>query len=152
MTEPAPPLNLEEYEAAARERLSRAAYDYFAGGAEDEVTLRANRAAFGRFWLRPRVLVDVGRVDASVEVLGTRIPFPVLLAPVAFQRLAHPEGERATARAAHTAGTVMVASTLATCCIEEIAAAAPAALWFQLYVYRDRELTRELVRRAEAAG
>ena len=146
------PVNLEEYEAAARAVLDRPAYDYYAGGAEDETTLRANRAAFARYHLRPRVLVDVGSVDLSTEVLGERLSLPVLVAPVAFQCMAHPEGERATARAARAAGTVMIASTLATCTVEEVAAEAPGPLWFQLYVYRDREITRDMVRRAEAAG
>jgi 4-hydroxymandelate oxidase len=148
----APPANLRELEALAREALPRAVYDYYAGGAEDETTLRANVDAFRRFALRPRVLVDVSRVDASVELLGDRIAFPVLLAPTAFQRLAHPEGELATARAAGNAGTILVASTLSTCSIEEIAASATGPLWLQLYVFRDRGLTRALVERAEAAG
>ena len=150
--QPDVPAALDALEEAAREKLSEAAYHYYAGGAEDEVTLRANRAAFGRFFLRPRVLVDVGEVDLSVELLGERLSMPVLVAPTAFQRLAHPEGERATARAARAAGTLMVASTLSTTTIEDTAAAAPGPLWFQLYVFRQREITRALVERAEAAG
>jgi 4-hydroxymandelate oxidase len=145
------PQNLSEYENAARSLLPRPVYDYFAGGAEDELTLRWNRASFGRFMLRPRVLVDVSRIDASVTVLGERFATPVLLAPTAFQRLAHAEGELATARAARTAGTVLVASTLSTFSVEEIAAEG-GALWLQLYVFRDRAITRALVERAEAAG
>ncbi|HEX8692008.1 MAG TPA: alpha-hydroxy acid oxidase [Longimicrobium sp.] len=148
----APPRNLEEYEAAARAVLPRDVYDYYAGGAEDERTLRANRDAYGWFYLRPRVLVDVGAVDLSVELLGERLSLPVLLAPTAFQRLAHPDGELASARAARAAGTLLVASTLATTAVEDVARAAPGPLWFQLYVYRRREITRELIRRAEAAG
>ncbi len=150
MTEPNH--RLDELENTARASLSEAAYNYYAGGAEDEVTLRANRAAFGRFFLRPRVLVDVSEVDLSVTLLGERLSMPVLLAPTAFQRLAHPEGEPASARAARAAGTLLVASTLSTTPIEEVAAAAPGPLWFQLYVFRQREITRELVERAEAAG
>jgi 4-hydroxymandelate oxidase len=146
------PATLDALEEVARENLSEAAYNYYAGGAEDEVTLQANRAAFGRFFLRPRVLVDVGEVDLSVELLGERLSMPVLVAPTAFQRLAHPEGERATARAARAAGTLLVASTLSTTTIEDTAAAAPGPLWFQLYVFRQREITRALVERAEAAG
>ena len=147
------PQNLEQYEAAARGLLPQATYDYYAGGAEDEVTLRANRAAFGRWFLRPRVLVDVGAVDTSVELLGERLSMPVLLAPAAYHRLAHPDGELATARAAHAAGTVLIASTVATTRVEEMrAAASPGPMWFQLYVFRDREITRELVRRVEACG
>jgi 4-hydroxymandelate oxidase len=144
--------SLAEYEEEARALLPAPVYDYYAGGAEDEVTLRANRAAFGRWFLRPRVLVDVSRVDPSVELLGERLSFPVLLAPTAFQRLAHPEGECATARAARAAGTLLVASTLSTCTLEETAGAAPGPLWLQLYLFRDREISRALIQRAEEAG
>ena len=147
------PGNVAGYEAVAEQRLPRSVFDYYAGGAEDEQTLRANRHAFTRYMLRPRVLVDVSRVDAGVRLFGSDAAFPVLIAPTAFQRLAHPDGELATARAAAAAGTICIASTLSTYPIEDIAAAAPAAmLWFQLYVFRDRSITEELVRRAEAAG
>ncbi len=146
------PWSLDEYEDAAREMLPRAVYDYYAGGAEDEVTLRANRAAYERYYLRPRVMVDVSRVDASVELLGERLAFPVALAPAAFQRLAHPDGELATARAARAAGTLLVTSTLSTYSVDGIAAAGGGPLWLQLYVFRDRGLTGELVERAERAG
>ena len=145
-------LNLDELEARARMRLTRDVYDYYAGGAEDEVTLRANRAAYASLALRPRVLVDVSAIDVSVELLGKRLPHPILLAPTAFQRLAHEEGELAVARAARQTGAVLVASSLSTYTIEEIAAAPAGELWFQLYVFRDRGLSAELVRRAEAAG
>jgi 4-hydroxymandelate oxidase len=145
------PQNIDEYEDAARSLLTRPIYDYYAGGAEDELTLRWNRASFGRFMLRQRVLVDVSHVDTSVTLLGERVAAPVLLAPTAFQRLANPDGELATARAARSAGTILVASTLSTFTIEEIAAEA-GALWLQLYVFRDRSITRGLVERAEAAG
>jgi isopentenyl diphosphate isomerase/L-lactate dehydrogenase-like FMN-dependent dehydrogenase len=152
MAEARLPLSPDALEAAAKEMLPPMVYDYYAGGAEDEVTLRANRAAYRRYALRPRVLVDVRDVDTSVELVGTRLAHPVLLAPTAFQRLAHPDGELATARAARRAGSILVASSLSTCTIEEIAAEAAGALWFQLYVFRDRELTRDIVQRAEAAG
>jgi 4-hydroxymandelate oxidase len=145
------PLNLFEFEALAREKLDPMAYDYFAGGAGDEVTLRANRAAFERIRLLPRVLVDVGERDLTTTVLSRPVSFPVLIAPTAFHRLAHPEGELATAKAARDAGTVMVLSSLSTTPMEEVAAVG-GERWFQLYVYRDREVTRELVARAEAAG
>jgi isopentenyl diphosphate isomerase/L-lactate dehydrogenase-like FMN-dependent dehydrogenase len=141
----------EELEAAARALLSPAVYDYFAGGAEDEVTLRANVSAFRRWSLRPRVLVDVQRIDTTLELLGVRLAHPILLAPAAFQRLAHADGEIATGRAARATETLLVASTLSTTPIEQIAAEAD-ALWFQLYVFRDRALSEEIVRRAEAAG
>jgi 4-hydroxymandelate oxidase len=149
---PLPPANLEEYEAVARAVLPRPAFDYYAGGAEDERTLRANRDAFGRFHLRPRVLVDVSNVDLTTELLGERLSMPILLAPTAFQRMAHPDGELATARAARAAGTLLVASTLATRTVEETCEAAPGPAWFQLYVYRDRAITVDMVRRAEACG
>ena len=147
------PVNVQAYESMAREKLPRAVYDYYAGGAEDEATLRANRSAFERYALRPRVLVDVSSVDTRVNLLDDFAGLPVLLAPTAFQRLADSDGELATARAAAAAGTILVASTLSTYPIEEIAAAAGSApLWFQLYVFRDRAITEALVRRAEAAG
>ncbi len=146
-------LNLDEYERAARETLPAAVYDYYAGGAGDESTLRENRAAFARYALRPRVLVDVSTIDTSVELLGARIASPVLIAPTAFQKLAHKDGELAAVRAAATQRTPYVASTLATTPIEAISAAAPDSnIWFQLYVFRDREITRDLVQRAENAG
>ena len=150
VTAPAP-LNVADYEALARARLPAAFYDYYAGAAGDELTLAANREAFDRLHLRPRVLVDVSRTDTATEVLGTPVAVPVLLAPTAFNKLAHPEGEEAAARAAAAAGTVMVASTFSTCSLEEIASAG-GPLWFQLYVYKDREVTRDLVLRAESAG
>jgi len=147
------PSNIAGYEQLAATRLAQPVYDYYAGGAEDEATLRGNRQAFGRYVLRPRVLVDVSSVDPVVRVLDDDIALPVMLAPTAFQRLAHTEGELATARAAAAAGTILVASTLSTYPIEEIAAAAPgASLWLQLYVFRDRTITEQLVRRAEAVG
>jgi len=146
------PVNLLEYEPLARQKLSESAYGFIAGAAEDEVTLRENRAAFQRLRLRPRVLVDVSKIDPSTTVLGQRIEFPVLLAPVAVQRLAHPDGELASARAAAAAGTIMALSTSASCSIEEVARAAEGARWFQLYFNRDREVTKRLVERAEVHG
>jgi 4-hydroxymandelate oxidase len=145
-------LNLEEFERAAEALLPRDVYDYYAGGAEDERTVRANREAYAHYALLPRTLVDVSRVDAGLDLFGLRINSPVLIAPTAFQKLAHPDGEAAAARAAAAFGTVYVASTVATLPIEVIAQASSALLWFQLYVFRDREITRELVQRAEAAG
>src|SRR4030067_679292 len=100
------PVRLAEYEHLARQALPKMAYDYIAGGAEDEVTLGENEAAFQRLKLRPRVLVDVSRVDASTRILGQLVEFPVLLAPIAIQCLAHPEGEQATAPAPAFGGTV----------------------------------------------
>lgn len=145
-------VNLDDLEALARERLTAMAYEYYAGGAGDEVTLRENRAAFERVSLRYRVLAGVDRRDARTTVLGQEVSLPVLVAPTAFHGLAHPEGELATARAAGAAGTVMVLSTLATQSVEDVVAAATGPVWFQLYVYKDRAVTEALVRRAEAAG
>jgi len=132
--------------------MERAFYDYYAGGAEDELTLAANRGAFSEVFLRPRVLVDVSRIETSGSVLKSPVSMPVLIAPTAFHRLAHPDGELATARAAGTARTLMVASTIATYTLEEIAREATGPLWYQLYVYKDRSLARNLIQRAEAAG
>jgi len=146
------PVNVADFEALAREALSREAYDYYAGGAQDEVTLRENRAAWDRLSLAYRVLVDVSRRDLTASVLGQPVAMPVLVAPTAFHRLATPEGELATARAAGAAGTVMILSTLSTSPIEAVVSAASGPVWFQLYVYRDRKATEGLVRRAEAAG
>jgi 4-hydroxymandelate oxidase len=146
------PVSLVEYEALARETLSRAAYDYFASGAGAEVTVRENQEAFRSIRLRPRVLVPVGRRAQSVTLFGRELPSPIIAAPMAFQKMAHPEGELATVLACAGAGVVFVASTVATVGLEEIAAATPAPKWFQLYVFKDRGVTRSLVQRAEAAG
>jgi 4-hydroxymandelate oxidase len=146
------PLTVDEYEALARERMERSAYDYYAGGSGDERTLAANSAAFDANMLRPRVLVDVSRIDVSTAVLGQPIDFPVLLAPTAFNRLAHPDGELAAARAARACGTIMIGSTLSTCALEEVSGACGGGLWFQVYVYKDRAMTQELIARAEACG
>jgi isopentenyl diphosphate isomerase/L-lactate dehydrogenase-like FMN-dependent dehydrogenase len=145
-------INLLELDKVAQQHMPHMAYDYYAGGAEDEVTLRENRAAFEQIALRPRMLVDVSAIDTSTTVLGQRVAAPILIAPTAMHRLGHPEGELATARGAGAAETLMVVSTLATSSLEDVAAAASAPLWFQLYVYKDREITRALVERAKAAG
>ena len=151
MTNPTPYLNLAEVEAAAKGRLTNLAYEYYVGGANDEVTVRENRSAFERLALRYHVLVDVSRRSTKSTVLGTAIDFPVLVAPTAFQRLACDEGEIATARAAAGAGTVMILSTASTCAIEDVAGVG-GLQWFQLYVYSDRGLTKALIERAEACG
>jgi len=145
-------LNLFELEALARERLPRAARDYYASGANDEITLARNREAFERAELWYRVLVDVARRQTATTVLGRPVSMPVLVAPTAFHAMAHAEGEAATARAASAAGTIMINSTLSNTAVEDVVAAADGPVWFQLYVYRDREATRALVERAEAAG
>lgn len=151
-TPPSDPLNLFDFERIAAERLPGAAYDYYASGAHDEVTLRENRAAFERLRLHYRVLAGVGERDTHTVILGRTHDWPVLLAPTAFARMAHPDGELAVARAAGQAGVTQVLSTLATTRLEDVAAEAARPPWFQLYVFRDRALTLDLVRRAEAAG
>lgn len=146
------PINLLEYEVLARARLEPGAFDYYVSGADDEVTLRDNREAYARLRLAYRVLVDVSRCELATTVLGSRVSMPVLVAPTAFHRMACEEGERATVRAAGAAGTIMILSTLSTTAVEDVVAAATGPVWFQLYVYRDREVTAGVVRRAEAAG
>ena len=145
-------VNIEDYHARAQEKLSKAAYGYYASGAHDQITLRRNRQAFEEMRLHYRVMVDVSERDLSTEVLGLKLSMPVMLAPTAFHCMATPEGEVATARAAANSGTAMILSTLSNRPMEEVAAQATSGLWFQLYFYRDREATRALVQRAEAAG
>lgn len=128
------------------------AYDYVAGGSGDEITLRRNRTAFDDLLLKPRVLRDVSRIDMRAEIFGQAFEFPILLAPTAYHKLLHPEGELATARGAAAAGVTFTVSSFATTAIEKISAAAGARLWFQLYVQPDRAFTKDLVQRAEAAG
>lgn len=144
-------LNLLEYEAAAQQRLSPMVWQYVAGGSDDAVTVHANRAAFARWRLLPRMLCGVQTVSTTASILGQAIALPVLVAPTGRHRLCHAEGERATARAAKAAGTIYVMSTAATMTVEAIGPVA-GPWWFQLFLYRDRERTRELVQRAAAAG
>ena len=147
------PVNLLELEAAASDVLDPPARDYFRSGAGEELTLARNRAAFGEIELLPRVLVDVSGVDASTEVVGTTLPHPVIVAPTAFHRLAHEDGEPATARGAAAAGALNCLSSLSNTPMDEVAVAAgEAPRWFQLYVLRDRGVTRDLVARAEETG
>jgi len=152
-------LSLRELELEARKLLDPAVYDFFAGGAEDEVTLRANDAAFARIGLVPRVLCGKRTPDLAISLLGRPATMPVLIAPTAFHRLADPDGECATARAAAAAGVIMIASMASTVAIEKVAAAAreKAAgagpnLWFQVYIQPDLDFTEALIRRGEAAG
>jgi isopentenyl diphosphate isomerase/L-lactate dehydrogenase-like FMN-dependent dehydrogenase len=147
------PVNVWDYERLAAGKLDPNAHAYFAGGAGDEVTLRDNLAAFERRKLRPRVLVDVRNVSTATTVLGTEVALPILIAPLALQRMAHPDGEIATARAAAAAGTIMCLSTASTTRPAEVASAAPdATRWFQVYVFQDRSETEELVREAVDNG
>jgi len=147
------PLSVADYERLAEERLEPGPWTYLSGGSGDEWTLRENCAAFARWTFRPRVLCDVSEVSTTTTVLGNRVDLPVVVAPVAYQQLYHPDGECATARGAAAAGTGMAVSTFSTRTHEEIAAAAPGLMqWCQLYVFQDREVTREHLAGAAAAG
>jgi (S)-2-hydroxy-acid oxidase len=150
MTEP---LNLRDFEPLARARMEPGAFAYYAGGAGDEHTLRDNEAAFARRRFRPRMLVDVSRIDTAVTLLGERVAMPVGVAPTAQHRLAHPDGEAATARAAAAAGVMFCASTSSSLALEEIAAAAGPLRWYQLYTQDNTgPRTEALLHRAESAG
>ena len=147
------PVNVADYAALAAERVDPKVWCYFEGGSEDEVTLRANVAAFGRWRFRPRMLVDVSGASAATTVLGMPVSMPLLVAPMAMQRLLDPEGELATARAAAAAGTLMCVSTMTSSTHAEIAAAAgDAPRWLQLYVLRDRQRTLDHLAEARECG
>ncbi|XP_015516994.1 hydroxyacid oxidase 1 [Neodiprion lecontei] len=144
---------IEDYEREALKRLPSIVRDYYKSGAGEEFTLRLNVDAFQKYRIKPRVLVNVANRDISTVVLGHKVSMPLGVSPTAMQRMAHPDGECANVRAAAAAGTIFILSTLSTSSIEEVAEAAPKAVkWFQLYVYKDRNVTVNLVRRAEAAG
>lgn len=155
MTLPTDPLanaTLAEMEAFAAAVLPTYALDYYASGARDEQTFRGNLAAWGRWWLVPRMLNDISNVSLGTTVLGQPIALPIMVAPMASQRLAHPDGELATARAAAEAGTIMIVSTSTMVPIEELAAVPDVAFWFQLYPFPDFEETVAMIDRAVAAG
>ncbi|WP_071189232.1 alpha-hydroxy acid oxidase [Trichormus sp. NMC-1] len=152
MQELVSPINLFEYEQLAKAHLSQMAFDYYSSGAWDEITLKDNRTAFTRIKLRPKMLVDVSEINLTTKVLGEPLQLPLLIAPMAFQCLAHPDGEIATASAAASAGVGMVLSTLSTKSLEEVATVDNGLQWFQLYIHKDRGLTRALVERAYTAG
>ncbi|MBM3225499.1 MAG: alpha-hydroxy-acid oxidizing protein, partial [Candidatus Tectomicrobia bacterium] len=146
------PVNMYEYEALAKERLQAHEYDFIAGGATDEITLRRTRAVFDAIMLRPRMLVDISQPDLSTTVLGQRTAFPILVDPAGGHGRAHPEAELATARAAGAMGTVMVLSSGSTYTLEEVAQAATGTIWFQQYLYKDQGLTQRMAHRAQEAG
>jgi 4-hydroxymandelate oxidase len=153
MTDAPPPLTVADYEAAAASAIEPTAWDYYAGGAGDELTLAANRVAWDTLRLRPRVLADVAGRDLSTVAFGAALAHPIILAPTAAHRFAHPDAERATARGAAAAGALYTLSTIATVPMEDVAAVAPdAPRWFQLYAPSDRGACRDLVDRAVAAG
>src|SRR5215831_20700531 len=154
MTTQIPLLTVPDYEARTRETMPRALFDRLFGtyGAPDWVTNTTNVAAFHAVKLRPRVLVDVSKRNLATAVLGHKVSFPVLLAPVGTHQRAHPQGELASARAAGAVGTIMGLSTASSYSIEEVAEVATGPLWFQLYFFKNRELTQILMRRAQNAG
>ncbi len=145
-------LNLADLEQIAGARAPTPAWDYYRSGAHDEVTLRRNCEAWSEISLHYRVLVDVSRRSTAATILGHELASPVVIAPTAFHRLVHPDGELATARAASATGSAMILSSLSNTAIEDVAPQTDVPLWFQLYVYRDRRATEELVARVEAAG
>ncbi|MBX5470704.1 MAG: alpha-hydroxy-acid oxidizing protein [Thermoleophilaceae bacterium] len=148
------PLTIADFEARAAELLEAGPLGYYAGGAGDEITLRDNVDGWRRLAIRPRTLVDCSLIDTRTTLLGRERRHPIVVAPTAFHRLATPDGERATARAAAATDTIFVLSTLATSGCAEVAAACPegGARWFQLYVFKDRGVSRELVAMAAESG
>ena len=141
-----------DFEPRARERISHMAYEYISGGAGDEISLKWNREAYDKIRLRTRVLVDVSKLDTRTRLLGQDLAYPILLAPTAYHKLVHVEGELETARGAGAAAATMVVSSFANTAIEDIARVAKEPLWFQLYVQPDRGFTKSMVQRAEGAG
>jgi isopentenyl diphosphate isomerase/L-lactate dehydrogenase-like FMN-dependent dehydrogenase len=145
-------INVFDFEPVARQNVPPAHFGYMASGIDDEVTLRANREGFLKFQLRPRRLVDVEKVDMSAEILGTRYPTPIVIAPVGGHRMFHPDGELAVARAAKAGGHLVILSTATTTGVEEVAAARGAPVWYQLYATNKWDVAKAFVTRAEKAG
>jgi 4-hydroxymandelate oxidase len=145
-------INIADYEAKARSKMLPAAYDYFAGGALDERTIANNQAAFGDIHLVPRVLRGASTPKISTRLAGHSLAAPIIISPTAFHGLAHPDGEVATATAANALGTIMTVSTTASSAIADVTSATSYPVWFQLYMLKDRAITRDLVREAEVAG
>lgn len=145
-------LNLNEFEEFARASMEPFAYDYYAGGAGEELTVLDNIDAFARYRLRPRVLVDVAKIDTSTTMLGTEVAIPVGFAPTALHKLAHPDGELASARVCGQSGALMCLSTLSSCSLEDVAEHSEGPRWFQLYVHKRHDVARDLVQRAAASG
>ncbi|KAK0596524.1 hypothetical protein LWI29_016490 [Acer saccharum] len=146
------PVNVSEFQELARLALPKMYYDFYSGGAEDQQTLRENVEAFRRITFRPRILIDVSRVDLSTSILGYNISAPIIVAPTGLHQLAHPQGEVATAKAAATCNTIMVLSFASSCTIEEVATSCNAVRFYQLYIYKRRDIAATLVQRAEKNG
>jgi len=145
-------VSIDDLRQRARRRLPRTVFDYVEGAADDGYTVDANRRGFDRYLFRARALVDVSKVDHSTSLLGERLATPIILGPTGLAGLLAPRGEELAAKAAASRGAIFTLSTMSIGTIEEVAAAAPAPLWFQLYVWKDRDVTRALVERAKAAG
>jgi isopentenyl diphosphate isomerase/L-lactate dehydrogenase-like FMN-dependent dehydrogenase len=152
MSEPPRYVTVDDYRPVAQAAVAPDVWEYYEGGAGDEWTLAENRRAFDRWMLRPRFLRAAGSPDTSTTVLGTSLSFPVLVAPWAYQRMAHPDGELATARAAASAGTAMVVSSTTVSYLEEVAEAGGGPKWWQLYVAVDRAFTAAMLERVVDAG
>ncbi|XP_059641483.1 peroxisomal (S)-2-hydroxyacid oxidase GLO4-like isoform X2 [Cornus florida] len=145
-------VNVNEFQELARQALPKMYYDFYSGGAEDQHTLRENVEAFRRITIRPRILVDVSRIDTSTTILGYNTAAPIMIAPTSMHKLAHPEGEVATAKAAASCNTIMALSFSSTCTVEEVAASCNAVRFFQLYVCKRRDMSALLVQKAEQNG
>ncbi len=145
-------INLQDFKIVAMEKMLPQHFDYCAGGAEDEITLRANKHSFGPIKLHQRVLRNISSVDTTVEILGQTMSMPVMIAPTAFQGLAHQDAEIAMVKAAGTTGVIMILSTLSNKSLEDVLAAASAPVWFQIYMYKEKKINEELIKRAENAG
>ncbi|VVA97585.1 unnamed protein product [Arabis nemorensis] len=145
-------VNVNEFQELAKKALPKMYYDFYSGGAEDQHTLKENEEAFRRIVSRPRVLVDVSKIDMSTKILGYPISTPIMIAPTGNHQLAHPEGETATAKAAAACNTIMIVSYMASCTIEEVASSCNAVRFLQIYVYKRRDVTAQMVKRAEKAG
>lgn len=145
-------VNLSEFEALAKEKLDPIDYDYYAAGGEDEVTKARNYGAWGKITIWPRFLVDVSSVRTSIDFFGEQSSLPLMVPPMAMQRLAHPDGELGLARAAHAAGLFYCITQQATTKLETICNDAPGPKIFQMYMFKDRELSENLIRRAESSG
>lgn len=147
-------INVFDFEAVAKQVMKKESWDYYSSGSDDEITLRENHSAFQRIWLKPRVLVNVGNIDMRCNLLGNPSSFPLYITATALAKLAHPEGEVVLTRAAHSQGIIQMCPTLASCSLDEMIAARKEgqSQWFQLYVNRDRNITKEIVQKAERGG
>jgi len=152
MAESAPLVNLGDFEVAARQKMDKVDYDYYAAGGEDEITLRRNREAWPRIVLWPRFLRDMSTLTVGTRILGEDVAMPVICPPMAMQKLAHPDGEVGLARAVHAAGLIYCITQQATTKLETICEQAPGPKFFQMYMFTDREMSEKLIRRAEASG